>query len=124
MGEILQLECSKCGYHIDLFVGGGRGDCNPETAVAAMNHDACLADALKDNTPFWIERRAAICKKCRKLTIAVQVEYQKANAPKQSIKNVCPDCSGTLLPIAPNVKMVPCPACNGFARLDSAGHWD
>lgn len=124
MGTILRAACSRCAYHTELFVGGGRGDCNPEAAIAAMQGDVKVVAALNNNAWFQIERIAAICRNCRKLTVFVRVDYQEANASKQSKHNVCPDCSGVLMPIAPDVQRVPCPVCKGTVHLEPVGKWD
>lgn len=125
MGTILQGTCPKCGYHTRLYTGGGRQDCNPETALKAAHNHSQLVAALKEHAWFRIDRKLAICNKCHKFVTATDVIYQQKDGQGRRIRGACPDCGGPLLiwPSA-NTDGIPCPVCGQPVSLAAAGHWD
>lgn len=125
MGTILQGTCPGCGYHAELYTGGGQQDCNPETALKVSRGDPQLAAALKENAWFRIDRRTAICNHCRKFVVAENIIYQKKDGRGRKITGVCPDCGGPLL-VWPseNTEGIPCPVCGQPVSLTAAGVWD
>ncbi len=124
MGTILQGACPRCGCHADLFVGGGLRDCYPEAALAAAPGDEGLAAALKQKKRFRIERRAAVCRTCRKFAVAVSVVYETVDGREKRTAGVCPDCGGALTHPASDTKEMSCPVCGQPVSFAAVGNWD
>ncbi len=125
MGSILRAECTHCGYHTQLFTGGGLADCEWETAKAAVAHDKKASEGLKGASWFQIKRSAAVCNSCKKLTVAVDVTYQQTEIGKELYSwGVCPDCGGRLIPVSPDKGTVPCPKCGEHILWSQTGRWD
>lgn len=125
MGTILQGTCPKCGYHAELFIGGGRSDCDPQTALKAANNDRGLAAALKAGAKFRIDRKVAICGRCHKFATGVTVTYQQKGRQIRQATAGCPVCGGTLLGWpSKDTEGIPCPVCGQPVSLEPAGVWD
>lgn len=125
MGTILQGTCSKCGYRAELFTGGGRLDCEPQTALQAAHNDSGLAAALKEGAWFRIDRNVAICSRCHKFVTGVNVTYQQKGRQGRRITGGCPSCGGPLLAwTSGDTDGIPCPVCGQPVSLVPAGIWD
>lgn len=125
MGSILEGTCHKCGYHAELYVGGGLQDCSPEAALRAAHNNPALAAALKENAWFQIDRNAAVCNKCRQLVTATDVTYQLKGKQKRLVTGTCPSCHGPLLTWpSKDTAGIPCPVCGQPVSLVPVGRWD
>lgn len=125
MGTIVQGLCPQCGYQARVFSGGGLRDCEPETALNAVNGSLKLTAALKNGASFSIERRAAACPNCRELVAAARVIYrQRENNTQNIIAGPCPNCGGKPDWPGSDTDCAPCPRCGSKIPLVPVGHWD
>ena len=121
MGTIIHGKCPRCGYHAEIPTGGGLRDCQPETALSAAREDPGLKAALKENSPFQIERFPTICIACHRMLAAVQVTYWTLDGAEHVVHAACPDCGGTVRRSSGDI---PCPKCGRSLALSPVGHWD
>lgn len=96
-------------------------DCRPEAAAAASGNDAKLLAALEEGAPFQIERRAAVCPRCKKLIAAARVTYGRGKDERRT-GSFCYTCKAPVPWQEP--EQLRCPVCGHDIRLTEVGHWD
>ena len=52
MGTIMKAECADCGFEKELFIGGGKMDCNIEAIM-----DALSENLSSSHSPFCLGQR-------------------------------------------------------------------
>lgn len=124
MGVILRAHCASCGLDEELYVGGGLRDCRPETALAVGGNNPDLAEALRENARFRIERRVSVCPLCRKPVAAARVVYQRPGLTEHIVTPRCPGCASRLLWPPKDPESIECPVCGNEIPLLTGGHWD
>ena len=124
MGTILRANCSKCGYQVKLFVGGGFRDCEAATALAVAPDNQAFAQALHEGARFQISRDVSVCRRCRQLFSAPYVTYWPTEGAPRSIASACPVCGGLPTRLSGDRKSTPCPSCGQKLALVPCGHWD
>ena len=124
MGTIMRGICQECGLQSNIYVGGGLMDCRPEAAIAISGSDKGLIAALEqDAAPFRIERRAAVCPRCKKLIAAARVAYGKGGDERHTVP-CCNDCKAPIPWPKEDAARLRCPVCGHDIILTQAGYWD
>ena len=127
MGQIIRAQCVSCDYCKNLFVGGGRSDCDAETLLNALPEPEreTLAAALARGASAAIARRGVQCTRCRSLYSLPVVEYAEEGR-KETLYGRCPRCGGAAyMDLGGRNRLVKrCPECGGDLTLTLDGHWD
>ena len=128
MGQLMRAECPQCGYGVNLFVGGGRMDCDAETLLASLSEpdrndlEAAISSGASDLSIF---RRPFLCRSCGSLYAQPVVHYEW-NGARQTMLGKCKTCGGsdgTDLSGTDEADHA-CPQCGGNISLQRVGFWD
>ena len=127
MGQIIRAECPDCGFHTDLFAGGGRSDCDRETMLGALQEPerGFLAAAFARGATASIFRKCAQCSVCGRLSALAVVEYREREN-SATLYGHCPGCGRiSYMDLSGQTRAAQrCPECGGDLTLTPCGHWD
>ncbi len=116
--------CVNCGYHARVFTGSGLKDCERSTAMAIAKCGVKMRMELNQSQSFQIDRKLAICGKCKEIVTAATVCYETEDGQQKIIPAVCPECEGPLVIPPLTAEKVPCPVCGTPVTFEKKGHWD
>lgn len=125
MGQIIQVQCTKCDYQKELFIGGGLMDCELKTILAALPAEGqrVLSGAVNYGaSQFSVTRKISRCNSCGEVYALPVVSYMLKNL-SQELYGVCPEC-GAAGKAGKNVGLPCCPSCGGEMTQRKTGHWD
>lgn len=129
MGQVLNVNCTKCDYHQELFVGGGLQDCEEKTILSALPEETQtqLSQTLTQGaTELRIDRLPCVCGACGTF-YAVPVVTYEWKGKHDEVYGICPKCGAKEQKLfSPDAEKINerCPVCGAEVSLTEAGHWD
>lgn len=126
MGQIIQVQCTSCGYEKKLNTGGGLADCQWETILAALPESGrrALAAAVRDGAvQCSVTRRLCACDSCGAVYALPIVSFRLKGVQKE-LYGVCPQCGRAGNASWKETDQLLCPVCGHRMTQQQAGHWD
>lgn len=124
MGEIYKLSC-KCGYEVELNLGGGLSASNINTINRIFSEEKRREfDKHYINgevTSFFVENEACVCNKCKEIMATPVLNVHLVNNEKFQIANDCNYCSNKVQIIN---DLLMCPKCGNKLIKQEVGLWD
>ncbi len=124
LGRILQLKCEGCGFIKELFIDGGRMDCELETILLALSGDErqTLREAAHRGAR-WISivRKPYNCPNCQ-TPYALPIVTYFLNDQEFRLYGTCPKCGRT--GGEPTEAALSCPNCGTVLSECQTGRWD
>lgn len=121
MGTIMKAKCVYCGFEKELFIGGGKMDCNIETIMDALSEreQQELSKAIQlGATRISIDRMPCACVSCGAIHAVPVVSYTM-NGEKKKLCGACPTCGKTEY-----TTLSLCPECKKELAVSETGLWD
>ncbi len=130
MGRVYEGRCPECGYHQELFLGGGMMSVNLEISSGVLPaHEQEMIRGMRDRKEiagFHVENYLAECSSCQEITGKTLIEVTDQQETRHIFGEYCSSCGKKLEIYRENEKAaVTCPRCRqGILTLEECGLWD
>ncbi len=129
MGEIIRLECQKCGNSYELFTGAGMKDNDLEKVLghfdeAAANDIRQKLSGSNKNDDWSYRSMIGYCSSCRtyRSIPTFNMSNKTVTTAKCECKAVCELFDEAQ--VLKGTQKLNCPQCNGMMTATSTGMWD
>ncbi len=130
MGRVYEGRCPECGYHRELFLGGGMMSVNLELSSGVLpSHEQDMIREMRDRKEiagFHVENYLTECPNCQEIMGNTMIEVTDQRGDRHVFGQHCGSCGKKLEIHRENAKApLTCPKCReGIMVFDECGLWD
>lgn len=132
MGILLNVNCSKCGYQEDVYIGAGISFNKLEDVLSQFDEVSQkeIKKLVSDNPgKEWnVTKNLTSCNTCKKITSVAVFSITDGN---KNVVSVISRCKCSAIPkieeneeVISGKKALFCPKCKNTLKIQKMGNWD
>ena len=103
MGRVYEGRCPECGYHRELFLGGGMMSVNLELSSGVLpSHEQDMIRGMRDRKEiagFHVENYLVECPNCQEIMGNTMIEVTDQRGDRHVFGQYCGSCGKRRLPL-------------------------